>query len=56
MGVGDLTVTIVANSVNLVAAIAIMDAGNDAAATDHHDLIHTGGASYAVVKYVRATA
>ena len=51
---GELTVTIVANSVNLAAAVAIMDAGTDAAVTDHHDLVPTGGSSYAVIKYVRA--
>ncbi len=56
MAVGDLTVTIVANSITLVAAVAIMDAGNDAAVDDKHLLVPTGGASYAVIKYVRATA
>ncbi len=53
---GDLTVTIVANSVNLVAAVAIMDAGNDAVVDDKHLLVPTGGATYAVIKYVRAAA
>ena len=56
MVAGDLTVTIVANSVNLVAAVAIMDAGNDATVDDKHLLVPTGGATYAVLKYVRAAA
>ena len=56
MGAGDLTVTIVANSLNLVAAVAIMDAGNDATVDDRHLLVPTGGATYAVLKYVRAAA
>jgi len=56
MAVGDLTVTIVGNYATLALAVAAMTAGNDAAATDHHDLVHTGGASYAVLKYVRAAA
>ena len=54
MAPGDLTVTIVAVSVNLAAAIAIMDAGTDTLVTDHHDLVNTGGATYAVIKYARA--
>ena len=56
MAAGDLTVTIVANSVNLAAAVAIMTAGNDATVDDKHLLVPTGGASYAVIKYVRAAA
>ena len=56
MAAGDLTVTIVANSINLAAAVAIMDAGNDATVDDKHLLVHTGGATYAVLKYVRAAA
>lgn len=56
MAAGDLTVTIVGNYATLALAVTAMDAGNDAAATDHHDLVPTGGASYAVIKYVRAAA
>ena len=56
MAAGDLTVTIVGVYANLAAAVAAMDAGNDAAATDHHDLVWTGGSSFAVIKYVRASA
>ena len=53
MGAGDLTVTLVGEYATLALAIAAMTAGNDAAATDHHDLIWTGGHSYAVIKYAR---
>ena len=56
MAAGDLTVTIVGNYPNIVDAVAAMTAGNDAAVTDHHDLVHTGSNSYAVIKYVRAAA
>ena len=51
---GELTVTIVGNYATLVLAVAAMDAGTDTAVTDHHDLVPTGGGTYAVVKYVRA--
>jgi len=40
-------------------AVAAMDAGNDAAATDHHDLIIEPGIGpnrFHVIKYVRAAA
>lgn len=56
MVAGDLTVTLVGQYATIVLAIAAMTAGNDAAVTDHHDLIHTGGSTYAVIKYVRAAA
>jgi hypothetical protein len=59
MGAGDLTVSIVGTYASLALAVAAMDAGNDAAATDHHDLVilpgGTGSAPFAVLKYVRAT-
>ena len=57
MAAGDLTVTIVGRYATIELAVAALTAGNDAAATDHHDLyIETGvGADrYVVVKYVRA--
>ena len=53
MAAGDLTVTLVGQYATIVLAIAAMTAGNDAVATDHHDLVPTGGATYAVVKYAR---
>lgn len=61
MAAGDLTVTIVGTYASLALAVAAMDAGNDAAATDHHDLVvlpakGQGTASFAVIKYVRATS
>ena len=59
MAAGDLTVTIVGRYATIELAVAALTAGNDAAATDHHDLyIETGvGADrYVVVKYVRAAA
>lgn len=56
MAAGDLTVTIVGVYATLALAVAAMDLGNDAAATDHHDLVHAGGGSFAVIKYVRAAA
>lgn len=59
MAAGDLTVTIVGTYATMALAIAAMDAGNDAAATDHHDLYiepGIGGSRYVVVKYVRAAA
>jgi len=56
MALGDLTVTIVGVYASLALAVAAMDAGNDALATDHHDLVPTGGSSFAVIKYVRAAA
>jgi len=59
MAAGDLTVTIVGRYATMELAVAALTAGNDAAATDHHDLyIETGvGADrYVVVKYVRAAA
>ena len=59
MGVGDLTVTVVGTYDTLALAVAAMDAGNDAADTDHHDLVILAGGQgtkpYAVLKYVRAT-
>jgi hypothetical protein len=56
MAAGDLTVTIVGVYASLALAVAAMDAGNDAAVTDHHDLVHVGGSAFAVIKYVRAAA
>ncbi len=60
MAAGDLTVTVVGTYGTLALAVAAMDAGNDAAATDHHDLVilpgGQGGSSFAVLKYVRAAA
>jgi len=60
MAAGDLTVTIVGSYATLALAVAAMDAGNDALATDHHDLLILPGASgispFVVLKYVRAAA
>lgn len=59
MAIGDLTVTIVGTYNTMALAIAAMDAGNDAVATDHHDLYiqpGIGASRFVVVKYVRATA
>ena len=59
MAAGDLTVTIVGTYNTLALAVAAMDAGNDAAATDHHDLVIENGVGadrYAVIKYVRSAA
>lgn len=61
MAAGDLTVTIVGSYATLAAAVAGMDAGNDAATTDHHDLYimpnnASGGLPFVVLKYVRAAA
>ena len=59
MALGDLTVTIVGSYNTMALAVAAMDAGNDAAATDHHDLYiqpGVGEGRYVVVKYVRAAA
>ena len=55
MAAGDLTVTIVCVYASLALAVAAMDAGNDALVTDRHELVQTGGGSFAVIKYVRAT-
>ena len=54
---GDLTVTVVGSYDTLALAVAAMDAGNDAAVTDHHDLViepGIGTGRYKVLKYVRA--
>ena len=59
MGAGDLTVTVVGTYKTMALAVAAMDAGNDAAATDHHDLYilpGVGGSRFVVLKYVRAAA
>lgn len=60
MAAGDLTVTLVGTYATIADAIAAMDAGNDAAATDHHDLVvvpgGNGGVTFFVIKYVRAAA
>ena len=60
MAAGDLTVTVVGTYATIALAVAGMDAGNDAATTDHHDLIvvpsgNTGN-TFVVLKYVRAAA
>lgn len=59
MAAGDLTVSLVGSYGTLALAIAAMDAGNDALATDHHDLIiepGVGADRYKVIKYARAAA
>lgn len=56
MAAGDLAVSIVGVYATLALAVAAMDAGNDALVTDHHDLVSTGGGSFAVIKYARAAA
>ena len=59
MAAGDLTVTIVGRYGTMDLAVAAMDAGNDAAVTDHHDLYIENGIGadrYVVIKYVRAAA
>ena len=58
MGVGDLTVTIVGSYNTMALAVAAMTTGNDAAATDSHQLFIEDGVGadrYIVLKYVRAT-
>jgi hypothetical protein len=59
MAAGDLTVTLVGSYNTMALAIAAMDAGNDAAATDSHQLFiepGIGPGRYKVIKYVRAAA
>ncbi len=59
MAAGDLTVTIVGSYNTMALAVAAMDAGNDAAATDSHQLFIQPGVGenrFIVIKYVRATA
>lgn len=56
MAAGDLAVSIVGVYATLALAVTAMDAGNDAAATDHHDLVPVGGSAFAVIKYARAAA
>ena len=59
MAVGDLTVTVVGSYNTMALAVAAMDAGNDAAATDSHQLFiedGVGAGRYVVLKYVRASA
>lgn len=59
MAAGDLTVTVVGTYNTLALAVAAMDAGNDAAATDSHQLFiepGVGPSRYVVIKYVRAAA
>lgn len=59
MAAGDLTVTVVGSYDTFALAVAAMDAGNDALATDRHEL-HiepgVGPGRYKVLKYVRAAA
>ena len=57
MATGDLTVTVVGSYDTFALAVAAMDAGNDAAVTDHHDLYiepGVGTGRYKVLKYVRS--
>lgn len=57
MASGDLTVTIVGSYNTMPLAVAAINGGNDAAATDHHDIYIENGVGpyrYVVVKYVRA--
>jgi hypothetical protein len=59
MAAGDLTVTVVGSYDTFAAAVTAMDAGNDAAATDSHQLFiepGVGSGRYKVLKYVRAAA
>lgn len=59
MAAGDLTVTLVGSYSTIALAIAAMTAGNDAAATDSHQLFIEPGVGvdrYKVIKYVRAAA
>jgi len=59
MAAGDLTVTVVGSYDTMALAVAAMDAGNDAAATDSHQLFienGIGAGRYIILKYVRATA
>lgn len=59
MAAGDLAVSIVGSYDTMALAVAAMDAGNDALATDHHDLYilpGVGKARFVVVKYARAAA
>lgn len=58
---GDLTVSIVGTYTTLALAVAAMDEGNDAIATDHHDLVvlpagAKGAKQFAVIKYARSAA
>ena len=57
MATGDLTVTVVGTYDTFALAVAAMDAGNDAAATDSHQLFiepGVGAGRYKVLKYVRS--
>ena len=57
MATGDLTVTIVGSYNTMALAVAAMDAGNDAATTDSHQLFIEDGVGadrYVVLKYVRS--
>ena len=59
MAAGDLTVTVVGSYDTMALAVAEMTAGNDAAATDSHQLFiesGIGAGRYVVIKYVRAAA
>ena len=59
MVAGDLTVTVVGSYNTMALAVAAMDAGNDAAATDSHQLFIEDGVGadrYVVIKHVRASA
>ena len=56
MASGDLTVTIVGSYDTLALAVVALTAGNDAAATDSHQLYiepGVGPGRYKVLKYVR---
>jgi len=57
MAGGDLTVTVVGTYDTFALAVAAMDAGNDAVATDSHQLFiepGIGTGRYKVLKYVRS--
>lgn len=60
MGEGDLTITVVGSYDTMALAVAaINDGGNDAEATDHHDIYIEPGVGpdrYVVIKYAREPA
>ena len=57
MATGDLTVTVVGSYNTMALAVAVLTDGNDAAATDSHQLFiepGVGANRYVVLKYVRS--
>lgn len=59
MAAGDLTVTVVGSYDTFALAVAAINGGNDAAATDSHQLFiepGVGTGRYKVLKYVRAAS